>query len=188
VIKVYSGKREIYNDCGYLARMGNTFAVTNWLDPSVNIKIAETEYSTDGTFFIQPWHVTPVPFKHISLRCLSWFAGKKLIPLLKSQLIAKNSPAPIKFQRKVIFDDNSIFIEDKIRSEKNIELLTTIDSFSKRYVPSSKYFHIKELSRVGNTSMHENIQAIRITKRIDPLNGGIQFYSDTSLIDLSPFV
>lgn len=175
VIKIYSGKREVYNDCGYLARIGNTSAVTNWLDPSVNITITDTEYSTDGTFFMQPWQVTPGPFTHISLRCLSWFAGKKLIPLLKSQLIAKNSYAPIKFKRKVIFSDYIIFIEDIIRSEKNIELVSTIDSFSKRYVPSSKYFQIKELCREGQENLPENIQAIRIIKQIDLPNDIIQF-------------
>lgn len=179
VIKVYSGKREIYNDCGYFARIGDISAVTNWLDPTPNVMISENEYGVEGLFFIQPWQVVPSPFKHISLRCLSYFAGKKLIPLLKSQLIAKNSSVPIKFQRKVIFDDNFIFIEDMIRSEKNIEFLSTIDSFSKRYVPSSKYFQIKELYREGQETLHENIHAMRITKQIDLLNDVIQFNYDT---------
>jgi len=170
VIKIFSGNNELFNDCGYFVEIGGEMAVTNWVNPNHDIHIKGNKYSISGAFHKAPRQIVPSPLTHILLRGGSVFFGKHLIPILKRQLITREQVAPIIFQRSVEFSETIIRIEDVIQAESIISRLSTVDSFSLRYVPSSKYFQNKEIDRILFHKEFINLKKIRITKEIDSQN------------------
>ena len=173
VLTIYSNSEEIYNDCGYVAEIGPDVAVTNWLNPEIELTLTEKSITTRGSFFLAPRQIVPTPFSHIPLRISSIIIGPKMITFLKNQMILTNKKMPISFSRKITFLLVSVTIEDTIISKTEIQRLIPSDSNSKRYVPSSKYFQVKELSRELGDKSFKNIKGLSIVKCIDCENGSV---------------
>ncbi|MCP1663171.1 hypothetical protein J2T61_001877 [Methanocalculus sp. AMF5] len=170
VIKVYREEKELLNDCGYLAELTGKRAVTNWVNDTCDIWIKGDSYKISGHFHMAPRQIIPSVLTHIILRVNSFIFGKSLIPILKKQLITKESTVPIFFQRTVTFSETAITIEDVITANSTISKLSTVDAFSLRYVPSSKYFQSKEIDRIHFNKEYTNIKEIVITKELDAIN------------------
>lgn len=166
VLKIYISNQEILNDCGYVSKVKGKSATTNWIDPNCKISRDKNIFSTSGTFHLVPQHV-PTPVKHMLLRGASWTFGKNLIPVLKKQLITKDTITDIKFDRKILFEHKKITIEDLVFSKHLIKDLSVSNGYSLRYVPSSKYFHSKEINRINIDCETTDIKGIRIVKEID---------------------
>ncbi len=173
VLKMYSDSEEILNDCGYIAETGSDISVTNWLNPDTEVTINQRSVSACGSFFLAPRQVIPSPLTHIPLRILSTCVGPKIILPLKKQMILKNKKMPVSFLRKITFLPGSVVIEDTITSNTTIRRLIPADGFSKRYVPSSKYFQGKELYRRPVDKSYRNIKRLVIEKCVDGTNGSV---------------
>lgn len=170
VIKIYSENKEFFNDCGYLAEVKGKRAVTNWINDTCDIWIKGNIYKVSGCFHMAPRQIIPSALTHTILRGNSIIFGRSLIPILKKQLITKESTAPINFKRTVAFSENNITIEDIITADSNISRLSAMDAFSVRYVPSSKYFLSKEIDRINSDKEYNNVREIVITKDLDVIN------------------
>jgi len=179
VIKIYSGNKELFNDCGYLAEIKGKRAVTNWINNTCDIQIKGDIYKISGRFHMAPRQIIPSALTHTILRGNSIVFGRGLIPILKKQLITKESTAPINFKRTVAFSETTITIEDVITADSNISRLSAVDAFSLRYVPSSKYFQSKEIDRINSNKDYNNIKGIVITKELDVIN---QRYKEKHII------
>jgi hypothetical protein len=175
VLKIFSKSEEILNDCGYIAEIGRDIAVTNWLNPETEVTMNERLVCSRGSFFLAPRQIVPTPLTHIALRSLSLCIGPKLISPLKKQMILKNKKMPVSFLRKITFLPGSVIVEDSITSKTTIHRLIPTDGFSKRYVPSSKYFQTPELGRESIDTSFQNIKALVIEKCIDGKNGSLSF-------------
>ena len=175
VLKIFSKSEEILNDCGYIAEIGRDIAVTNWLNPETEVTMNERLVCSRGSFFLAPHQIVPTPLTHIALRSLSLCIGPKLISPLKKQMILKNKKMPVSFLRKITFLPGSVIVEDSITSKTTIHRLIPTDGFSKRYVPSSKYFQTPELARESIDTSFQNIKALVIEKCIDGKNGSLSF-------------
>jgi hypothetical protein len=173
VLTIYSNFKEICNDCGYIAEIGQDVAVTNWLNPEIEVIRTEKSITTRGSFFLAPRQIVPTPFSHIPLRISSMIIGPKMIYFLKKQMILTNKKMPVSFSRKITFLSASVRVEDTIIPKKEIQRLFPSDSYSKRYVPSSKYFQGKELNREPDDKSFKNIKGLFIVKCIDCENGSI---------------
>ena len=176
VLTIYSNFKEICNDCGYIAEIGQDVAVTNWLNPEIEVTQTEKSITTQGSFFLAPRQIVPTLFSHIPLRISSMIIGPKIISFLKKQMILTNTKMPVSFSRKITFLPASVRVEDNIISKKEIQRLFPSDSYSKRYVPSSKYFQGKELNREPFDKSFKNIKGLSIVKCIDCENGSVTLY------------
>lgn len=169
VLKVFSHGNEILNDCGYIAKTTKDISTTNWIDQNYKKERNGNIFTVSCTFHSITQHL-PTPLKHSLLRCASATLGKRLIPILKKQLITMDTTVPITFRRKVIFHTDKIIIEDTIDSEQALKELLTSDGFSFRYVPSSKYFQINELTRLDISKTFKDVTKVGISKELDCIN------------------
>ncbi|HDK27101.1 MAG TPA: hypothetical protein ENG48_08460 [Candidatus Atribacteria bacterium] len=170
VLKVFSQGKEILNDCGYIAKISkNKLITTNWVDQNYKKEKNENTFTISGNFHLISQHL-PTPLKHFLLRGASSIFSKRLIPVLKRKLITSDITMPIIFRRKVSFYSDKIVIDDIITSEYVIKELSSLDGFSFRYVPSSKYFQINEIKRIDDNKTFENVKKIVISKEIDCIN------------------
>lgn len=170
VIKIYRDSKELYNDCGYLAETKGKLAVTNWVNDTCDIQINGNRFKISGCFHVAPRQIIPSALTHTILRGASVIFGKGLIPILKKQLITRDTTVPINFERIISFSETTITIEDVITANSVISRLSAVDAFSLRYVPSSKYFQSKELDRMDLGGEHKDITKIAIKKEIDIIN------------------
>lgn len=170
VLKVFSKTDEIINDCGYVAEIKKgKFATTNWIDIDYKKTRDKNTFTISSKFYRVTQH-RPSPLKHFLLRVASPIFGKRLIPIMKKQLITRDVVAPITFNRSVTFLDDGILIKDVIKSKTRLEKLSASDGFSLRYVPSSKYFQAKEIKRLYKEETLNNVEGVEIEKYIDILN------------------
>ena len=112
VLKVFSRGKEILNDCGYIAKTSkNKLITTNWVDRGYKIEKNGNTFIISGNFHLISQHL-PTPVKHFLLRGASSIFGKRLIPVLKRQLITRDIIVPVAFRRKVVFHSEKIIINE----------------------------------------------------------------------------
>jgi hypothetical protein len=86
------------------------------------------------------------PFKHIALRCLSFFLGRFIIGIWKEKMIFKEKqPIGPSFFRKIEFKVGQVEVFDRIGLRPALELVRAPRS-SKRHVASADSYHREDLS------------------------------------------
>jgi len=165
VFKTDEKNNEIACDCGYRIKDNDNIYVTNWIDSCRAQNIEDNHIKVHG-FFNKAGFLESTPLKHIGLRIASFSMGHRLIPVLKEQLIKGNRKTDILFNREIIFNEDTIGINDLITSQKNIKEMSLADRYSLRYVPPSKFFNTNELMP-HLTKTFENFREIEINKIVD---------------------
>ena len=166
VLKVFKkDEKEIACDCGYRIKDNGNIYATNWIGSCGAQNIEDNCMKING-YFNQAGFLESTPLKHIGLRIASFSMGHRLIPILKEQLIKGNRKTDILFNREIIFNEDTIEINDLIASKKKIKEMSFADRYSLRYVPSSKFFNENEL-RPHSTKKFENFKEIKINKIVD---------------------
>lgn len=165
VFKKDEKNNEIACDCGYRIKDNQNIYVTNWIDSCQAQNVEDNHIMVHG-FFNRAGFLESTPLKHIGLRVAAFSMGHQLIPILKEQLIKGNRKTDILFNREIIFNEDTIEINDLIASQKKIKDLSFADRYSLRYVPPSKFFNQNEL-RPHLTKTFENFREIEIKKIVD---------------------
>jgi hypothetical protein len=175
VLKVFSRGKEIFNDCGYIAKLSkNAVGVTNWVDRDY-YKIdrnGKNTFTISGNFHVIKQHL-PTPLKHSLLRGAAFLLGKHLIPILKKRLVTVDKTIPIAFKRRVVFHDDKIIIDDQIVSKRLLKELSISDRFSFRYAAYSKFFQINDIETQDIHKTFEDFKTVNITKELDCINGKV---------------
>lgn len=158
VIKVFSADGElIYNDCGIIGKLEDGKVVTTqWIDKDYKINSVGNESTVEGDLNFAPFKL-PTPLTMMAFRAallsLGWNTRLSygLKGVIRNLFITKTKKAPVKFRRKIVFNEGNIEVEDRIKlkpSEK-MDSLKVGDEFSVRYVPQSLYFQSQELNIDG---------------------------------------
>jgi len=176
VVKLFNLKEHklLFNDCGIIAETENSKAITTqWLDDEYKMSVDGSEILVGGNFhYIKFSQFTP--FKMIIFRMamitLGWHT--KLAYIIKGWirkiLIWGSKPAPIKFVRRINFDNESLMITDmfEVTGPIKIRRLMIGDEFNHRYVPQSMYFQSQELEISGFHLTEEMLDSLNRKKKL----------------------
>jgi hypothetical protein len=175
-IKVFDktkGGRPVLNDCGWIGSLedGKVFT-SQWIDGGLQISTGGSEWKVSGKFmWVTSSEVFTLP-KNLIFRFILLLVGwsPRLSNMFQDQIRKKlmlgQSPAPISFEREVLFSEREVRIKDNISIEQDLEIkmLSVGDDFSVRYVPQSKYFESQELDTSAQVLTSNEIQELRSTK------------------------
>ena len=147
VFKIYGKERQgVLSNLGYNIESDNRLAVTNWINDNASIIINQSSAQIKGSFFLVS-NKLPNSFYHFTLRLLSYFFKKRLLPVLKKYFILREKPIKGFFERSIKVSDKSIVVDDNIHHESKKKVcLYNNETSSFRYVAPSNYFQINELS------------------------------------------
>ena len=147
VFKIYGKERQgVLSNLGYNIESDNRLAVTNWINDNASIIINPSSAQIKGSFFLVS-NKLPNSFYHFTLRLLSYFFKKRLLPVLKKYFILREKPIKGFFERSIKVSDKSIVVDDNIHHESKKKVcLYNNETSSFRYVAPSNYFQINELS------------------------------------------
>lgn len=166
-IKAFSlQNKSIFSDTGYIAKIGHSIIASGCLDQNSKINITENKININGSFY-KINYMKPTTLKHVALRMLtlSGAFSYSLRKIIRNTLISAGKKVPVAFERIIELNEESIDITDKIISQQKIRELTTIDTFSYRYIPSAQYFNIHELLTKG--ILHGDGKKFDIHKHLD---------------------
>lgn len=143
------------SDYGWIFSEAKTEWVSHWWGDFWQIETEENQIITKG-------HLTPhkpnvsTPFKHMVLRGLSLLMGRKIIGLLKEQMIFKEKPnRKYSFVRQINLENQSVIVNDFIGLPSGAKLIRAPRS-SKRHVASADSFHSEDLCLVDDRiDIHE---------------------------------
>ena len=175
IVKVYSKQSNkhienkeglLFSDCGYNIINSKNILTTNWLEYEYNILINKNNLFVDGVFHKQSLFVL-TPLTSILLRFAAKLLGKLLIPFAKRIMISSQSISLVTFKRSISLSDESLIIHDFISSPFIIKKLCSINRFSLRYVPSSRFFQINDLFIINKERKYFNIKKLELKKRFD---------------------
>ncbi len=151
VIRAYDCKNNkiLFSDCGYIIKNKNKIASSAYWDNKREIRVKRDYVMISGRFHNIKW-VVPTVLKHIALRfilvhgCIS----KPIRELIKKILITRKNLDNARFTREILFRKDRVTIYDTIISKTKIKIFS-IDKFSFRYIPSSKFFQRQEIKIRG---------------------------------------
>lgn len=88
--------------------------------------------------------MVPSPLKHLALRIVGTFAGRRLIPLLKQRLIFRGDPNGARFTRRVRVEGGEAWIDDAFTGTA-LQHRRREGAYSLRHVSSAGGFSFSEL-------------------------------------------
>lgn len=147
----------IASDYGWRAKLGDSCAVSHWLDLDYQCSYARDTITIAGRLSKHGWLV-PSVLKSAGLRLLSRLLGNKLIPLLKNIMIFNKKPSGIAFVRTVQLHEQSIVIQDEFTGRAELlDKLEPAPHYSLRHVASAGSFEFEELPRATSPAVRERI-------------------------------
>ncbi|MBN1599497.1 MAG: hypothetical protein JW894_14475 [Bacteroidales bacterium] len=135
-------------DYGWRYKTGKSIAVTHWQNAdyrcSHQINGGKIELVVEGNFTLHRY-IKPSPLKHVVLRVLSFIAGNRIMPFLKSLIIFSQKNSKIGFMRKLNISNNTIEAVDSFRNLPGENILYKAPHYSMRHVSSAGRFVEEEL-------------------------------------------
>jgi hypothetical protein len=190
VIKVFSAEGDLmYNDCGIIGKLDNGRVVTTqWIDKSYKINFINNEATVEGAMNFAPFKL-PTPLTMMAFRSslllLGWNTKLSywLKGIIRNIFITKTKKTPVKFCRKIVFNDSDIKVEDmiKLKTSEKLVALKIGDEFSVRYVPQSLYFQSQELGISGFSLDSDALDKLNhdkeatFTRKINPVKKWVKF-------------
>ncbi len=156
VVKFFDVEREclLYNDCGLLGRLENgTVVSSQWIDENYKVTEAGDELMIEGHMNKMPSTKLFTPFRTILFRGVLvvsgwsvWFSHF-LKGAIRRMLMLGSHPAPVRFRRRIVLEQEDLKVEDDIHLEQGtrFDSLSVGGEFFVRYVPQSRYFQAQEL-------------------------------------------
>jgi hypothetical protein len=172
ILKVFSKNKEMLVNCGYrIHNNDNKILVTNWQFEEFTAECYPCVVFVSGRMKSISQKVTN-PIINLGLRISSFVFGKKINTLLKKILILNDRLSSAEFSRKIVFDEESVFVEDHIKAPFQFSLIKA-SNMSMRVVASGKYFMPSDL--LANPGIiAENIHEAKITTEVDMRTGSVR--------------
>ncbi|MDX9752492.1 MAG: hypothetical protein RBU29_00930 [bacterium] len=145
------------NNCGIWGQLKNgTLFTSQWIDENHQVRFAENEITILGGCHRVPAKIfNPLTFMAFRIVCLliGWHEpwAYALKGWIRKLLMIGKKPLPIRFERVIRCQADSIEVETRIRLEgkETVTGLLIGDEFPARYVPQSRYFQPQELDVRG---------------------------------------
>ena len=136
-------------DFGWFFKKNHTLFTSHHWDREW--KIIENPHLVQIDGYLKKYEeIVSTPFKHLSLRILSFLFGKKIISFLKEKIIFKRrNKSKIKFERKMQFFKSEVNVTDKVYIDNSFKILRANRS-SIRHVASADSFHYQDLNLIDN--------------------------------------
>lgn len=161
------------SDFGWIVERGRTQFVTHWWSLDWSFRAEAGDITVEGQMFAHRERLS-TPFRHIVLRILSFFLGRRLIAALKRLLIFKRGggrePA---FSRRIRRGGAGLEIHDRITGLRPGDTLRRAPRASKRLVASADSFHAQDLVLLdGYTSGEERRSLDGVTEIVTHISPG----------------
>lgn len=167
VIKVYNKKGIIFSDCGYIVKFDEKSRYcNNWLNQDYQIKTKENYFNIHGTFHRQKENIQ-TPLKSFLIRISAFVLHQHIIPILKKVMITTSNKSFIHFTRSIQINGRTIIIKDEITSPKKIINLYSVNRFSLRYVPSSRFFQHNDIKIKNKERAYYNLNKFMLVKELN---------------------
>ncbi|MDP2942708.1 MAG: hypothetical protein Q8O36_04275, partial [Candidatus Omnitrophota bacterium] len=144
---------------------------TQWLDDEYKISTNNAEISIAGNFhYIKFSQFTPIKMVifRMAMIMFGWHTqlAYQIKGWIRKILVWGATPAPIKFLRKIAFDEKSLIITDRLEIDgsMSIKRLMIGDEFNHRFVPQSMYFQSQELGISGFYLTEEMLETLNREK------------------------
>jgi hypothetical protein len=155
VVKIFDrrARKLAVSDCGYVGRLRSGGVISNqWTEPRRPVTLSSDSLEVSGGFY-QVSRPVMDPFRFIAFRIFSLVLGRIpriatwLKALLVRVLIYRKRDLPLRFERRIGFEDEAVTIEDKIRATGSVDIATLRqeDVFTTIHMGSSRYFIPNEL-------------------------------------------
>ncbi len=144
-------------DFGWIVRSNNQQYVSHWWSLDWKPFNQHGVVGCDGGLVAHKEHVS-VPWKHMALRCMSFFMGKRMIGLLKRLMIFKKCGGSYFYCRRVVCKAAVVIVEDRITGIKVNDQLTRAPRTSKRHVASADSFHPEDFHLLNGVTITEDIR------------------------------
>ena len=171
-------KKELFDDGIYLISKKNKNMYSSFIDRNSEIfkkndgciirgkfdRIPEKNMTTITYILFRGFQLTLGRIKKIGLFVKN---------ILRDVLITKKGKLFGKYERDITFDKNQIIIKDKINDFDKLKKVIISPKSSYIYVPSSRYFNIKEISIDGGTIVYNKKPGKRFleVERLFDING-----------------
>ncbi len=139
-----AGGKGPVSDFGWVVVQGGRQYVNHWWSD-------DWRWKREGDRFVLQGRMTPhrepvsSPLKHMALRILSRWFGRRLIGPLKNLLIFKKGATGLAFERVVTPGRDSIVVEDRICGVPGGARVVPAPRSSKRHVASADSYHAGDL-------------------------------------------
>lgn len=156
VLKVFDKKKRklVLNDCGYIGRQKNGKWISSQVQEKArSIDINQNEIRIEGTFaqFKRP---VMTPFMFLGFRIFNLTFGRVaalgywLKSFLVKVLIYRRKRLKLNFERRIIWNENSLSVRDRIQGDigDQLDYLHWQDLFTTIHMGSSRYFISNELN------------------------------------------
>ncbi len=153
VLKVYDKRTQalIFADDGIVATLADgTVLTTQWVGPEYAASRNGNRLVVSGSFHVIPFtYFTPITM--IAFRAFMLLTGwnarlaDTIKGVIRRVLMTKSSRAPLEFERRFVFSNDSIAITHTVTAKKKVTHLRIGGQFAARYVPQSRYFQAEEL-------------------------------------------
>ena len=144
VIKVWQGTKEVLCNCGYRILLDERkIAATNWLDPEYEVHVNNNICIIRGRFSLVKLR-TQNPVYLFLIRAAALIRGGKLHNDIKRMTILQQDHCKARFERKIIFANDRVQIEDKICNPTG-RAVRKAPNVSLRLVASAKFFSRNDL-------------------------------------------
>lgn len=131
------------SDFGWLVADGKKLWVTHWWCDQWKVKYADNTITAEGPLTAHTYAAN-TPFRHMILRGLSLFFGRRIITFLKEKLIFKKTgKSPYTFQRQITFLPDQVIVNDKLQLPPHT-FPEPAKRASQRHVASADSFHFED--------------------------------------------
>lgn len=176
VIKVFDAEagRILASDCGLITEFEDgAVATSQWIDPDHDAEVSDDGFTVKGR---AQQMVTKVfsPGRFLLFRTwilsVGWSTALAYHAkgLIRKLLMLGTRPMPLRFERHVHWEGDTVVIEDTILLEGSarVKRLTIGDDFPVRYVPQSRYFQLDELEVEGRELDEDAIRRLHEDRRL----------------------
>ncbi len=135
----------------------NRLWCSHWWSDGWQAEIGKKGIAVTG-YMVPHRELVSSPIRHIILRCISFILGRRVIGILKKNMIFKKvkNEGP-KLHRNIIFEAKAITVSDKITGIEEGMNLQRAPRASKRHVASADSFHAEDVALCEGWCMTENI-------------------------------
>ena len=164
VFSIFTEENTLYSDFGWVLKKGEKQFVHHWWSKDWKVKEEEASIEINGYFFPHSEKVSS-PVLHFGLRVISFFFGGSLTGLLRKILIFKSKKSKFTLNRKIVLEENSVKVTDRIEGVDDQCKLVKAPRASKRHVASADSWHREDW--VLNEGLKTEEEIKREGKRIE---------------------
>lgn len=151
-------KDKRWSDYGWIIQEQGKTYVSHWWKTSWKYQTNEKGASIEGKMVLHKEH-SSTPVMHITLRLLSFLLGKKLIELLKKELIfKKDDQGPLFYRTISMTCSGDVVIRDEMELSSPCSQAKRAPRSSKRHVASADSHHVEDMELLTGTLRTETVE------------------------------